>query len=96
MSDDFSGVKGIYGEWNSPSGDQEIEAEYGYYGNQDGQIISGNKNYGDFESDSAKHNAQLDRRAEPGVWTLDYLPVSDFSDNKITYDCMIRVFEMDS
>ena len=86
VSDDFSGVKGIYGEWNSPSGDQEIEAEYGYYRNEVGQIVSGNKNYGGLESDSTKHNAQLDRRAEPGVWILDDLSVSDFSDNKIIYD----------
>ena len=86
VSDDLSGVKGIYGEWNSPSGNQEIEAEYGYYGTEDGQIISGNKNYGDFESDSAKYNAQLDRRSEPGAWILDSLSVTDFSENTIKYD----------
>ena len=86
LSDDLSGVKGIYGEWNSPSGDQEIEAEFFNNSAAEGQIISGNKNYGDFESDSAKYNAQLDRRAEPGVWALDNLSVWDFTDNTIKYD----------
>ena len=75
--DDLSGVKQIYGFWNSPSREHALSLSA-----HDDYFISGTKVNGTWRS----YTEELNRYSEVGTWRLDHFIVEDEAGNRKEYD----------